>query len=67
MLARLLHLKNEKLINAELKSSLLKAEEANGYFSLVTEVKQGGTGCYLRNKSLCLGLLPQRVSKTSMM
>lgn len=47
MLAQLFHLKNKKLINVELKSSLLKMEEANGYFSLVTKVKQGGTGCYL--------------------
>lgn len=65
VLAKLLHLKNEKLINVELKTSLLKTEEASDYFSLVAKVKtRCCTGCYLRNKSLCLGLSPPRVRKS---
>ena len=40
VLARLLHLKNEKLVNVELKSSSLKTKEAEDCFSLEAKVKQ---------------------------
>lgn len=54
VLARLLHLKNEKLINVELKSSLLKTEEANDYLSLVAEVKQSVTQDVTLEMKVCV-------------
>lgn len=40
VLARLLHLEDEKLVNVELKSSSLETEEAKDCFSLIDKGKQ---------------------------
>jgi hypothetical protein len=56
VLARFIHLKNEKLVNVELKSPSLKNKECNNHFSSAAKVKQGIVQDVFERKQFCLGL-----------